>query len=64
MGCVVVAGEVGVGERRGGGRWLGGPEQFVTDGDGQEWVFRWGDSGFREEQFTPWGGGYQPNRGL
>ncbi len=36
-------------------RWLGGPERFVNDGDGREWMFRWGDSGFREEQDNPVG---------
>jgi hypothetical protein len=49
----------------GGGSWLAGPERFVTDGDGGEWVFRWGDSGFGEEQDNPVGWGLATtHRGL
>ena len=45
----------------GGGRWLGGPERFVTDGDGVPL----GRQRLREEQDNPVGWGLAPpHRGL
>ncbi len=55
-GWVRWRGEGEVGEQR-QRQVAGEPEGFATDGDGREWVFRWGDSCFREDLEKPVDGG-------